>query len=251
MDMAGEAQPAKTYKEYIARKNPKLYALFSKAKYAHDDWMNDMMNIVVAIENTLNMHLKYFEETTVGSDMFFKPLIMMIKYFKSYMIDFARSSLRYIFADKVDTGGNSNMLKIFDGIGKLIYHIILAGRGEKTEFGLYDTKNKITFNLLLHDSPEVIKTTAKNDEGKIVNLRKYYMGSTRLVDECKFFKNGKELDPSGQPSSWYSGEHGVGRFVDDSDHTDAAYNGTSKIQNAPVDTEGWKNYVESYNPNID
>ena len=248
MDMAGEAQPAKTYKEYIARKNPQLYALFSKAIYAHDDWMTDMMNIVVAIENTLNMHLKYFEQSTVGSDMFFKPLITLIKYFKSHMVDFARSGLRYIFSDKVDTVGNSNMLKMFDEISKLIYHIIIAGRGENAEFGLYDTKNKMTYNLILNDASEVIQTTAKNDTGMIINLRKYYMGSTRLVDECKFLKNGKDIDPSGQASNWYSGEAGVGRYADDTDHTDASYNGTSRIQNSSVDTEGWKDFVESYNP---
>lgn len=248
MDMSGEAQPARTYKEYIARKNPKLYSLFSKAEYAHDDWMNDMMNIVVAIENSLNMHMKYFEQSVVGPDMFFKPLITLIKYFKSHMVDFARSGLRYIFSDKIDTGGNSNMLKMFDEIGKLIYHIILAGRGEKAEFGLYDAKNKMKYNLIMNDASEIIQTTARNDSGKIINLRKYYMGSTRLVDECKFFKNGKDIDPSGQPSNWYPGESGVGRFVDDADHTDAAYVETSRIQSVPVDTEGWKEFVESYNP---
>jgi hypothetical protein len=248
MDMAGEARPAETYKEYIARKNPMLYALFSKSEYAHDDWMTDMMNIVVAIENTLNMHLKYFEQSAVGSDMFFKPLITLIKYFKSHMVDFARSGLRYIFSDKIDTGGNSNMLKMFDEIGKLIYHVVLAGRGGDTEFGLYDTKSKMTYNLILRDAPDNIQTTAKNDAGKIINLRKHYMGSLRISDECKFFKNGKDIDPSGQTSNWIPGEPGVGNYVSDTDHINAAYNGTSRIQNVPVDTEGWKDFVESYNP---
>jgi hypothetical protein len=248
MDMNGEAQPAATYKDYIIRKNPRFEALFDKAETSRDSWMNDLMNIVIAIENELNMHLKYFEQTAVGNDMFFKPLITLIKYFKSHMIDFAGSSIRYIFADKMDAGGNSNMVKVFDAIHSLIYNITLAGRGENVEFGLYDTKHKSKYNLVISDASDIIQNGILNNGDKIINLRKYSMGSLRMIDECKFFKNGKEVDPSGQSSSWISGEVGVGRYIDDSDHTKSSYKGTDRVLYAPVDTEAWKMHVESYNP---
>ena len=69
-----------------------------------------------------------------------------------------------------------------------------------------------------------------------------------MVDEMKFYKNGKELDPSGHVSAWYNGEPGSGRWSEDDDILMAARKSTERVQNMPVDLDGWKEFVESYIP---
>ena len=62
----------------------------------------------------------------------------------------------------------------------------------------------------------------------------------------KCFKNGKPLDdPDG--SMWYTGEPGAGRWSEEDDVLMRVRTRNARIYNAPVDMEGWKNYVESYN----
>ena len=43
------------------------------------------------------------------------------------------------------------------------------------------------------------------------------MGSLHFVDEMKFFLNGQDIDPSGSPSHWISGEPGTGRWENEYD----------------------------------
>lgn len=247
MDMQGLATPPETYMEYLYRKNRKLYNLLMEGDRFNLDkesWLNDVMRIVLAVETELNIHMKYFEQSVVGTELFFKPLITLIKHFKSTFVNFAHTGLKYMFADKIDTGGNSNMFKLFDDVKFIVHFVTLANSGFESQFGIYDTEHKAKFRILMKDRSEILKMTGSGFDAQVRTER---MGSIHLVDEMKFFKNGKPLDPSGQTSSWYSGEPGTGRWSEEDDITMSDHIGTAHISNMPVDLDGWKDFVESYN----
>ena len=54
--------------------------------------------------------------------------------------------------DKVDAGGNSNTLKMFDEIWMTINFLILSKKGYDSPFGLYDTIHKTEHKTKLNDS---------------------------------------------------------------------------------------------------
>lgn len=260
--MAGEAEPPGNYREYLRRKAPQLEALFEIAKGSKTDWLNTMMIVAQAVELELNLRLKIWEQTVVGQEMYFKSLITLIKYFKSYMVDFTRSSLKYIFDSKIDPGGGSNMLKLFDEIFSIGWHILV-----RDEFGLYDTENDAHHHWLIRDRATMIVTPqgqvdgAEKIDGSIetvwpvptVEKRESWHGSLRLVDEVIFRVNGRDEDPRERKPTdtrlnfWLSGEADVGRFDMDHDRLDAGPTGPNPVEQARVDTEGWKEFVESYN----
>lgn len=249
MDIQGLAVPPKTYVEYLYRKNPKLYNLLvggDRFNLDKESWLNDVMRIVMAVETELNLHMKYFEQSVVGSELFFKPLITLIKHFKSTYVNFAKTGLKYMFADKIDTGGNSNMFKLYDEVKFIVHFVTLANRGFESQFGLYDTEHRMKFRILMKDRSEILRMVGTGFDAEV---REERMGSLHIVDEMKFFKNGKPLDPSGDPSSWYSGEPGTGRWSEEDEVIMKIRNGTSTIINNPVDLDGWKDFVESYNFN--
>lgn len=249
MDIQGLAVPPKTYVEYLYRKNPKLYNLLvggDRFNLDKESWLNDVMRIVMAVETELNLHMKYFEQSVVGSELFFKPLITLIKHFKSTYVNFAKTGLKYMFADKIDTGGNSNMFKLYDEVKFIVHFVTLANRGFDSQFGLYDTEHRAKFHILMKDRSEILRMVGTGFDAEV---REERMGSIHIVDEMKFFKNGKPLDPSGDPSSWYSGEPGTGRWSEEDEVIMKIRNGTATIVNNPVDLDGWKDFVESYNFN--
>jgi len=173
MDIDGLAIPPVTYLEYLYRKNPKLHELLTvNDRFERDKelWMQDVMTIVLALETELNMHMKYFEQSIVGSEMLFKPLITLIKHFKSTYVNFAKTGLRYVFGDKIDAGGTSNMLKLFDSMSMVIHFVLFSRKGEHTEFGLYDTEHKTKHKIVMKDR-----------SGLSIN------------DEVRFLKNKKEI----------------------------------------------------------
>lgn len=238
MDMAGLAVPPSTYLDYLYRKNQKLYTLLTannKFVTDHDGWLEDVMKIVLALETELNVHMKYFEQSVVGSEQFFKPLVTLIKHFKSTFVNFAKAGLKYVFDDKVDVGGNSNMFKLFDEVDFVIHFVTMANTDYKSLFGLYDIEHKVNFHIEMDDKSQVVHTAG---DGYHTRIRKARMGSFGLYDEAKFFLNGKDVDPSGGPTTWLPGEHT--KLYDDKDET--------HVDSLPVDLEGWKNYVESYTP---
>jgi hypothetical protein len=109
-----------------------------------------------------------------------------------------------------------------------------------------------------------------------VRHRQSQFGSLRMVDEVHFTMNGARLlpykfvskttdlnaddigipivkssvdkDPSGHASMWFIGEDASGRYAHHHDFKMAVYKGTEHIMLAKVDTEGWKEFVESSNP---
>ena len=248
MDMKGLAVPPETYLEYLYRKNEKLYDLLTKDdRFNHNKeaWLNDILNIILALETKLSIHMKYLEQSVVGSELFFKPLISLIKHFKSTMVNISKVNLSHVFGDKIDAGGNSNMLKIFDNMNFIIRFVTFANKDYDAPFGLYDTEHLAKYHIVMKDRSEIYKMTVGH--GFAAETRTTRMGSIRMVDEVKFFKNGQPLDPDGQYASWYSGEPGTGRWDQEDDILMRARKGIANIKNPPVDFEGWKDYVESYN----
>jgi len=234
-DLKGEALPPKTYREYLARRNPMVESLFQRADQ-ESQWKNIIMIIVLAIESEANLFLKAFEQSVAGNEMYFKSLITLIKYFKSYMIDFARTSIKFVFDAKIDPGGTSNMLKIFDEIEVNSWHL-----EKDEEVGLYDTERRVRHYWNIEDRSDMI-----TPEG--IKKREGWMGSLRLVDEAKFFINGQDEDPVSGVSIWYAGESDIGRFDMEHDRRDATYDHTQRTKAPLVDTEYWKFLVESYLP---
>jgi len=244
MDTNGLAEPASTFIEYLYRKNRKLYDFLTKDnrfEYQREEWFNDIMTMVVALESELNMHLKYFEQSIIGDELFFRPLVTLINHYKSQFVRIHKAGVRYIFGDKVDAGGNSNMFKLFDQMYTTIHWLILSRRGRYSAFGLYDTEHRLIHRIFLKDRSTQLNMSSGELE---VNHRDTHMGSLRLVDEVKFFFNGKEEDPNGHPSTWWVGEPGTGRWGDDSFYMTRVRQGPYRITNAPVDTEGWKEFQE-------
>ena len=245
MDILGLCEPPTTYLEYLERKNDQLYQILTKDDRLHKNkeaWMNDIMTVVLSMETELNMHLKYFEQSAVGSDLFFKPLITLIKHFKSTFVEIARTSLKYNFGDKIDAGGHSNLFKLFDAIKVVIHYVIFNNKGQGQQFGLYDTEHAITHGITLNDVPQFIRRTS---DGVKIGKRSL-LGGISMFDEMLFKRNGKDIDPADKwPSHWISGEHDVGRWPNhDESFEYKTYRSSERYTQYPVDTEGWKNYVE-------
>lgn len=249
MDLEGLAVPPVTYFEYLKRKNLDLYNLLftgNRFRYDKESWMNDIMTIVLAIESELNVHMKYFEQSILGEELFFKPLITLIKRFKSELVEFARTGLKYIFADKMDAGGNSNMFKLFDNMRFTVHFVNLCSKGYDAQFGLYDTEHRVKHHIVMKDRSEILRMIIGS--GFAAEVRESTMGSICMVDEVKFFKNGKPIDPDEQHSHWISGEPGTGRWSEEDDYIMRIRKGNTNIKNSPVDLDGWKDFVPSYNP---
>ena len=251
MDIQGLSEPPKTYFEFLQRKNPTLFNFFCDYSRLRDEkskdiWRNDIMTLIMTLESELSIHMKYLEQAVVGKELFFKPLVTLINHFKSMLVSIAKTGITYVFDDKMDIGGNSNMLKFFDDMKFVVQFSTFSISGYDSEFGLFDTEHKSVFRAILKDRCESITETI--GEGFAAEQKTTHMGSIRMSDEMKFFKNGEPVDPTGHESMWYSGEPGTGRWSNEDDVLMKTRTGTVRVQNAPVDTEGWKDYVESYNP---
>ena len=201
------------------------------------------MSVVLAVETELNLHMKYFEQSIIGSDLFFKPLITLIKHFKSTFVTLAKTGLKHQFSDKIDSGGNSNMIKMFDEIEFIIHFVTLANRGFESQLGLFDTEHSMLHHIIMNDRTQMLKMQV--GEGFAAEVRTKDIGSIRMVDEMKFYKNGKEIDPNDHVSAWYVGESNTGRWSEEDDILMAARKNSERVQNLPVDLDGWKEFVES------
>lgn len=195
MDMDGLADPPATYFEALYRTNTSLYdLLFADDRFNKNktEWMNDVMSVVLAIETKLSIHLKYFEQSVLGEQLFFKPLITLIKHFKSILVDIAKTGFKYVFDDKMDAGGNSNMLRLFDEMD-MTDHVTEIGEtvGNDNPFGLYDTIHKETFNIELNDKTELIKYVI--GQGFLAQERVEATGALRMSDDVKLFRNGVQI----------------------------------------------------------
>jgi hypothetical protein len=137
-------------------------------------------------------------------------------------------------------------------------------RKEKMEHIRLDWKDIISLtatpNTFTHDAGDVefdIKLTAELNslsptavqiQEWVQRVNRPSYGSMRMVDECKFFLNGTDLDPTGHTAAWYPGEPDVGRYVHHHDFNISTYNGSENIITPEVDREGWKLYREPVRP---
>ena len=126
------------------------------------------------------------------------------------------------------------MLKLFDEIKLVIHFITMSKGGYETQFGLYDVIPNTTRSILINDYATMIKDPITNRTSDI--------GSLRLSDEVKFFKNGKNIDPSGHSPYWRSGDYSTGRWSEEDDILMKTRDSTERINPGYVDTEGWKEF---------
>lgn len=244
IDTDGLAQPPETYFEYLRRHSTPLYDLLvGNAPYppfTDSAWLNNVNTVMVAMENELGVHVKYLEQSVVGNDLFFEPLITLIKHFKSLLVDITQTGIKYMFDDKMDIGGNSNMLKLFDEMNFAVHFTTFANTGYTSELGLFDTMHKAKFHIELNDKTRVQRYIV--GEGFAAEEKIIKTGSIQMIDEVKCFKNGKPLDdPDG--SMWRTGEPGAGRWSDEEDTLMKAREKNIRIHSEPVDIDGWKDFV--------
>ena len=138
------------------------------------------------------------------------------------------------------------MFKIFDELKLIIHFVVLARRGYDSQFGLYDTEHRLIQHILLQDKSDMI--TESLADGLDVVQRKSSTGSLRIVDEAKFFKNGKETDPDGNISYWRAGEVNIGRWANDEDFISKTRTSTERIKSNKIDKNSWKEFVETNKP---
>lgn len=183
MDSRGLSKKPTTYMEYIYQNNSILYDFLNNDLFNtnREEWINGIVKIVLALEKELDLYLKYFEESIIGKDLFFKPLAQLINRFKSTFVKLIKYSFIYLFNDKIDSGGNSNMVKFFDYLKFTVYFNILA-KGEFSEFGLFDAEALSKYNLIIKDYLRKIKKRASN-------------GSINFKDHMIIFLNNEELEP--------------------------------------------------------
>lgn len=247
MDINGLSKQATTYFELLKRSDENMYNIIvgnNLFNINKELWLNNITLITTAIESELDLHMKYYEESILGKDLYYKPLITLIKRFKSNLVEIIKTDIKFIFDDKIDIGGNSNMFKLFDNVYSTLHEIDIFGSGYESQFGFFDTTHSVNHKIILKDRSELIKMII--GEGFAAQHRESRMGSIRMVDEMKFYKNGEEIDPSNHTSMWYNGEPGSGRYSDDEEIIFRTRTNTEKV-NLKIDMEGWKDYVESYN----
>jgi hypothetical protein len=89
--------------------------------------------------------------------------------------------------DKMDIGGNSNMLKIFDHLKLTIHFIILARKGPYAQLGFYDTEHRLKYRIVLRDQSLQSKTIS--DHADTTSEHKLpFSGSLRLMDDLIILK---------------------------------------------------------------
>lgn len=240
MDVDGLADPADTYFELLRRRSPLLYGILMNDE-DEDVWANNTSIVITALENELSFHMKYLEQAIVGKDLFFKPLITLINIFKSMMVYIAKTGIKYIFDSKMDVTGTSNMLRLFDEIKLVLHFTTISNSGFTSEFGMYDTIANTKRKMIIKDRTELIKETIGS--GFATKVRTSHDGSMRMVDEAKFYKNGKPVDED-HASVWFSGELGTGRWSEEDDILMRTRTGTERIKGTKVDYDGWKEFVE-------
>ena len=184
MDMKGWADEPSTYKEYLSRKNPALYNLLMDDRFVNDKkaWIENVTTVVLALETELNMHMKYFEYSVIGEDMFFKPLITLINRFKSMLVHVAKTGIRHMIGDKMDLGGSSNMLKLFDHLKLSIHFVILSNKGPYAQLGFYDTEHRLKYRIILKDQSRQSKSISDGTDST-TSHKIPFSGSLSLVDD--------------------------------------------------------------------
>lgn len=210
-------------------RNEELFNLLSEIDTSKEKALNTINTIITTLEKSLNMHLRYYEQSILGNELYFKPLKELIKYFKSSEVDIIKTSTKYIFDDKMDIGGNSNMFKLFDELDHIVHKITVANSKYASEFGLYDTEHKTTHKIKMNDRKVKYETII--GYGFAAERHEFMQGSFHMMDKCLFKKNNIPIDDD---AKWIDSEYSDDRYLYPS-------------SNSKIDFEGWKDFVESYN----
>lgn len=110
----GDGDVSTTFAEYLAAYNPTLYEIY--ANLILDD--NDTNNAINAIFSKLASYGDYKYLANIGRiDRLFETVMKLIRFFKSYTVDFVNSGVHYILDDRYLQG-----LKLLDDV-------IIAGTG--------------------------------------------------------------------------------------------------------------------------
>ena len=252
LDLEGCAEPPDSYLECLYRQNTNLYWLLftetqedgrtvikPKFEVDPDGWVSDLTKVLGKLENELGIQLKNIEQSAIGLDMYFKPLISMINRFKSLMVSIAKTGVKFAFDNKFDLGGNSNMLKFFDAIHISLIFTTLAGSGYESYFALYDVQHSQKTYVTLADRSDLIRAVIGN--GFLSQYRKKRMGSMNISDECILYQNG-------ETDGWKSGDPTDGRWPSSNEALMRARDTLRTIPIPEYDLEGWMDYVESTSP---
>lgn len=238
MDSIGLSSPPTTFAELLFSKNQTLFNFIQSEIFNTNKeiWIENLMKIILALETNLDLYLKYFEQSVIGKNLFFKPLLSLLDYFKSVFIKVIKTNFTYLIDDKVDSGGNTALIKLFENIQVTRYFVILAKKGYYSQFGLFDAEKKSNYKTVLNDYP------------LIVGKRKIKPGSVRISDEAKFFKNNENIDPSIEKEPfWFIGESGTGRWSNEDDFIMKTRSSNQRVQGAfNFDFTKWKWFVETY-----
>lgn len=124
LDISGTTYGPKTFEALLYRENPELYRGLQFIKGDTEQLLILMRSIIRALEIYTDSSLSALEFTALGEDEYIRILKEVITYFKSYMVEFTKDELTYIFDGLFDNGGNSNMLLLFDQIDHITLRML-------------------------------------------------------------------------------------------------------------------------------
>lgn len=116
LDTGNTSLGPKTFDALLYRLDPKMYRYVTSLRSNPDALLLAMRAIVKALESYVNTSLNGLYLSSLGEENYFDILKQVISYFKSYMVEYTKDELVYIFDGLFDYGGNSNMLKLYDEI---------------------------------------------------------------------------------------------------------------------------------------
>ena len=117
MDLSNTVYGPNTFENLLMIQNPSLYEYIIQQKNEGDDSVLLVIrSIIQALEEYSNSSLAGLQLKALGSDEYFRILKEVITYFKSYMVEFTKAELTYIFGGLFDNGGNSDKINLYDEI---------------------------------------------------------------------------------------------------------------------------------------
>ena len=116
LDTGNNLNGPKTFEALLFRIDQDMYKYLISMRGNGDTLLLMIRAIVKALEAYTNSSLHGLELSALGEENYFDILKQVISYFKSYMVEFTKEEIVYLFDGLFDQGGNSNMLNLFDEI---------------------------------------------------------------------------------------------------------------------------------------
>lgn len=116
LDTGNSLNGPKTFEALLFRIDPDMYKYLISLRSTGDSLLLVIRAIVKALESYVNTSLHGLELTALGEENYMDILKQVISYFKSYMVEFTKEEIVYLFDGLFDNGGNSNMLNLYDEI---------------------------------------------------------------------------------------------------------------------------------------